>query len=143
MTYDISEKFVENKCFSLNCTIYRISNLSRPLVKSDYHGSESASFLGPKIQDTLPDDCKDIRLRNGNLKTVLESSVRLTLAIQIFLQKGKKGLEYSSSNFGIVAVACRYRFATNASQSSPKLQQYLNLIFFVDFVVFIITVFFR
>ena len=29
-------------------------------MKSVYHGSESVSFLGPKMQDVLPDDCKDI-----------------------------------------------------------------------------------
>ena len=32
----------------------------RPLVKSVYHGSESISFLGPKIWNMLLDDCKDI-----------------------------------------------------------------------------------
>ena len=38
----------------------KISEFSRPLVKSVYHGSESVSFLGPKIGDMVPDDCKDI-----------------------------------------------------------------------------------
>ena len=44
----------------------QISKFSKPLVKSVYHGSESVSFLGPKIWDMLPDDCKDI----DNLNTV-------------------------------------------------------------------------
>ena len=38
----------------------QISEFSRPLVKSVYHGSESLSFLRPKIWDMLPDDYKDI-----------------------------------------------------------------------------------
>ena len=29
-------------------------------MKLVYHGNESVSFLGPKIRDMLPDDCKDI-----------------------------------------------------------------------------------
>ena len=38
----------------------QIYKFSRPLVKSVYHGSESVSFLGPKIYDLLPDDCNNI-----------------------------------------------------------------------------------
>ena len=38
----------------------QISEFSRPLVKSVYHGSESLSFLRPKTWDMLPDDYKDI-----------------------------------------------------------------------------------
>ena len=33
---------------------------SRPLVKSVYKGTESLSFLGPKIWDILPDTSKDL-----------------------------------------------------------------------------------
>ena len=33
-----------------------ISKFSRPLAKSVYHGSESVSFLMPKIWNMLPDD---------------------------------------------------------------------------------------
>ena len=40
--------------------VRQISEFSRPLVKSVYHGSESLSFLRPKIWDMLPDDYKDI-----------------------------------------------------------------------------------
>ena len=43
----------------------QVSEFSRPLVKSVYHGNESVSFLEPKIWDMLPDDYKDI----DNLKT--------------------------------------------------------------------------
>ena len=35
-------------------------------MKLVYHGSESISFLEPKIWNMLPDDCKDI----DNLNTV-------------------------------------------------------------------------
>ena len=38
----------------------QISRFSRPLVKSVCHISKSVSFLGPKIWDMLPDDCKDM-----------------------------------------------------------------------------------
>ena len=33
-------------------------------MKSEYHGSESVSFLGPKIWDMLPDDYKGIENLN-------------------------------------------------------------------------------
>ena len=38
----------------------QISEFSRLLVKSVHHGSESVSFLGPKIWDMLLDDYRDI-----------------------------------------------------------------------------------
>ena len=41
------------------CNFRQISKFSRPLVKSAFHGSESVSFLGPKLWD-MPDDCKNI-----------------------------------------------------------------------------------
>ena len=36
------------------------SLFSRPLVKSVYKGTESLSFLGPKIWNILPDTYKDL-----------------------------------------------------------------------------------
>ena len=36
------------------------SLFSRPLVKSVYKGTESLSFLGPKIWDILPDTYKNL-----------------------------------------------------------------------------------
>ena len=36
------------------------SDFSRPIVKSVYHGTESISFLGPKIWDILPETLKNI-----------------------------------------------------------------------------------
>ena len=48
----------------------QISEFSRPLLKSVHHGSESVSFLGPKIWDRLPDDYKDIGSLNTFLKKI-------------------------------------------------------------------------
>ena len=42
----------------------QISEFSRPLVKSVYHGSESVSLLGLKIWNMLPNDYKDINNLN-------------------------------------------------------------------------------
>ena len=42
----------------------QISEFSRPLVKSEYHGSKGVSFLRPKIWDMLPNDYKDIENLN-------------------------------------------------------------------------------
>ena len=48
-----------------------------------------------------------IKLRNGKMKIVFAGSAKFTLI------KEKKSLGYSSSIFGIMAVAYQYRFATN------------------------------
>ena len=85
--------------FQSELRYYRISNFLRPLVKKIYHGSKNASFLGPKIQDMLPDDCNDIRLSNKNLKIFLEYSVKFTLVIQVFFQKGKRRLRIFKQYF--------------------------------------------
>ena len=37
-----------------------VSEFSRPLINSVYHGTESISFLGPKIWDILPEKLKNI-----------------------------------------------------------------------------------
>ena len=50
--------------------VRQISEFSRPLAKSVYHGSKSVSFLGSKIWDMLPDDYKDI----DNLNTFKNKS---------------------------------------------------------------------
>ena len=42
------------------CNLRYNSLFSSPLVKSVYKGTESSSFLGPKIWDILPDTYKDI-----------------------------------------------------------------------------------
>ena len=69
----------------------QISEFSRPMVKSVHHGSESVSFLRPKIWDRLLDDYKDIgslntlkkRLKNGRLFRlfVIVDSVKFALTI--------------------------------------------------------------
>ena len=47
--------------YNLRCN----SLFSRPLVKSVYKGTESLSFLGPKIWDILPDAYKDLHDLNS------------------------------------------------------------------------------
>ena len=42
----------------------QVSEFSRPMVKSVHHGTESISYLGPKIWDILPEKIKNI----GNLQ---------------------------------------------------------------------------
>ena len=37
-----------------------VFTFSRPMVKSLYHGTESISYLGPKIWDILPEKLKKI-----------------------------------------------------------------------------------
>ena len=37
-----------------------VSEFSRPMINSVYHGTESISFLGPKIWDMLPEKLKNI-----------------------------------------------------------------------------------
>ena len=55
-----------------------ISESSRPLVKSIYDGSERASFLGLKIWNMLPNDCKAL----GNFSTFKN---KVELKPQLFL----------------------------------------------------------
>ena len=56
---------IMNRVFKLNSdsryNLRQISQFSRPLVKSVYHGTESISYLGSKIWDILPDECKTIQ----------------------------------------------------------------------------------
>ena len=37
-----------------------VSEFSRPMINGVYHGTESISFLGPKIRDILPEKLKNI-----------------------------------------------------------------------------------
>ena len=54
-----------NRVFKLNSdsryNLKQISQFSRPFVKSVYHGTESISYLSPKIWAILPDDYKTIQ----------------------------------------------------------------------------------
>ena len=50
-------KLKSDSCYNLR----QILQFSRSLVKSVYHGTESISYLGPKIWDILPDDYKTIQ----------------------------------------------------------------------------------
>ena len=88
--------------------------------KSVYHGSESVSFLGPKIWNMLPIDWKDVdnlhTFKNKFKKWKDENwkgSVKFTLTAEKRSLEKKKSLGHSSNIFGIMAVAYQYRFATN------------------------------
>ena len=49
-------------------SLRQVSKFSRPIVKTTYHGTESLSYLGPKIWDILPE-----KLRNmDNLESFKE-----------------------------------------------------------------------
>ena len=93
----------------------QVSKFVRPLMKSVYQGSEWVSFLGLKIWDMLPDDCKDIdnlnTFKNKVEKSKLENCPCRLCKIYInnigFVWERKKSLEYSSSVFTMVAVACQ------------------------------------
>ena len=53
----------------------QVSEFSRPMVKSVYHGTESISYLGPKIWDILPkklnniDNLEHFKKRDQNMET--------------------------------------------------------------------------
>ena len=56
---------IMNRVFKLNSdsgySLRQISQFSRSLVRSVYHGAKNISYLGPKIWDILPDDYKTIQ----------------------------------------------------------------------------------
>ena len=67
------------------------SLVSRQLVKSVYEGTESLSFLGPKIWDILPDTYKD--LPDLNSFKVALTKLKLNLS---YLDKLKKKILLST-----------------------------------------------
>ena len=56
---------IMNMAFKLNSdsryNLRGISQFSRSLVRLVYHGTESISYLGPKMWDILPDDYNNIQ----------------------------------------------------------------------------------
>ena len=54
-----------------------VSVFSRPMVKSVYHGTESISYLRPKIWDILPEKLKNIE----NLIIVHAGCVKFLLKV--------------------------------------------------------------
>ena len=79
------------------------SGFTRPLVKSVYHGSESASLLGPKLWDILPNNYNDIdnlnTFKNKFKKWKPENSPCRLCKVYIdnidFVLEQKRNLEYS------------------------------------------------
>ena len=55
---------IMNNIFKLKAdnsyNLRQVSEFSRPMVKSVYHGTESISYLGPKICDILPEKLKNM-----------------------------------------------------------------------------------
>ena len=41
-------------------SLRQVSGFSRPVVKTVYHGTESLSYLGPKIWDILPEKLRNM-----------------------------------------------------------------------------------
>ena len=41
-------------------SLRQVSEFSRPIVKTAYHGTESLSYLGPKIWDILPEKLRNM-----------------------------------------------------------------------------------
>ena len=56
---------IMNRVFKLNSdshyNLRQMSQFPRSLLKSVYNGTDSISYLGPKILDILPDDYKTIQ----------------------------------------------------------------------------------
>ena len=86
---DLSQPFMNDVFTQKNNSRYnlkQVSKLSRPLVKSVYHGSNGVSFLGPKLWTCCQmiamilttQILLRIKLRNRNLKIALAGSVKFT-----------------------------------------------------------------
>ena len=62
--YNGLSKPVINNIFKLKAensyNLRQVSEFSRPMVKSAYHGTESISYLGPKLWDILPEKLKNV-----------------------------------------------------------------------------------
>ena len=75
----------------------QISEFSRPLINSVYHGRECVSFLGPNVAKCCQMFGKiwttqillRIKLRNINLKIVLVDSEKFTLTYMVLFEKEK------------------------------------------------------
>ena len=62
--YNGLSKPIINNIFKLKAensyNLRQVSEFSRPMVKSAYHGTESISCLGPKLWDILPEKLKNV-----------------------------------------------------------------------------------
>ena len=68
-THDIKKKIFETDNRNYNC--HHDFLIKRCNIRSVHYGNETASFIGPKIWDTLPSSCKDatsLRSFKVNLK---------------------------------------------------------------------------
>ena len=60
-TEETPKLYVKQKNSNSRYNLRKFSQFSRFLVKPVYHGTESISYLGPKIWDVLPDDYETIQ----------------------------------------------------------------------------------
>ena len=92
-----------SKRATVGITLDKLLKFSRPVVKSGYHGSKSASFLGTKIWDMLTDDYKDTdnlnTFKNKIKKWKPENCPSRLCKVYIknfsFVSEEKRNLEYS------------------------------------------------
>ena len=47
------------------CNLRHLNTLKRPIVNSVYNGTETVSFLGPKIWELVPAEIKELVSLNG------------------------------------------------------------------------------
>ena len=79
-----------NEIFQNRVLVYNLrrnSNFSRRQVNSVYHGTESLSFLGPKIWELVPEDAKQsesLRIFKNNIKKWAFSRCPCRLSAYIF-----------------------------------------------------------
>ena len=93
---------IMNRVFKLNSNsrynLRQISQFSRSLIKSVYHGTEIISYLGPKLEMYYLMTIKPfkiwiplkLKLKNGNQKIARVDYVKFTLIEQVLFKKVKK-----------------------------------------------------
>ena len=69
---------------SVQYNLRHASEFSVPNVKSTFHGTESLSYLVPKIRDLVPKELKELSsLKSGSLKVALVGYVKNTFKILV------------------------------------------------------------
>ena len=76
-----------SEIFSKQSVYYNLrhtSDFSVPNLKSTFHGTESLSYLVPKIWDLVPKELKELSsLKSGSLKVALAGYVKNTFKILV------------------------------------------------------------
>ena len=83
-------------CYNLRSN----SNFAVPHVKSVFHGSESISYLGPKIWDIVPLELKELTSLNGFKKGIKKWQQKIVLAGYVSnLVKSRFHFKYFRNSF--------------------------------------------